>query len=346
MELMMHETVNGLTAVFLFFVLFCANSTLFAAGAEVSEAHAEKPRIALELGFKAGYRSDQLNWNIARDFTGSQPNVLSELSWDDLEIYQVQFQPSLSVAGKMKSGFRYHLRGLFGWGDIFDGDNQDSDYAGDNRTLEFSRSNNAADGGDVQDFSVGAGLEFFGRGEVWTFIPLLGYSYHEQNLQITDGYQTVSEQALADGFFGTGRINLPPLGPIVGLDSRYHSEWYGPWLGLELIFASAEKWNITGTVEYHLIEYYGEADWNLREDLQHPASFRHWAEGEGFSFTMGLLRNFNRSWSGTLNVNFQKWHTDDGTDVTYLANGSTSGTLLNEVNWESFSLLAGVTRRF
>ena len=40
---------------------------------------------------------------------------------------------------------------------IFDGKNQDSGYAGGDRTLEFSRSNNNSDEGNMLDASFGIG---------------------------------------------------------------------------------------------------------------------------------------------------------------------------------------------
>lgn len=342
---MMKSSIS-LTALSLIFALLFLNTISYAAVEEGATSPDDRERITANLGIKAGYRIDRLNWNIARDFLGSEPNILSELRWEDLEIFQVQFQPSLSAAGSRNSGLRYHLRGLFGWGDIFSGSNQDSDYAGNNRTLEFSRSNNAADEGDVFDLSVAAGLEFSGRGDDWTIIPLIGYSYHEQNLQITDGYQTVTEQMIADDFFGTGAINLPPLGPIPALGSRYHSEWYGPWLGLEVIFQPGVRWRFGGTLDYHLVEYFGEADWNLREDLQHPVSFRHWAEGDGVSFAVKTDLKLSQRWSGNLTAKYQKWQADDGTDAVYLVDGTISGTRFNEVNWKSTSLMVGISRRF
>jgi hypothetical protein len=39
-----------------------------------------------------GYRVDDLNWNIAGDINGNNPNIISELTWDDLESYQLKFQ--------------------------------------------------------------------------------------------------------------------------------------------------------------------------------------------------------------------------------------------------------------
>ncbi len=94
----------------------------------------KKKTIPLETDFtlSTGYRSDDLDWNIAGDINGNNPNVLSELTWDDVESYQVKLQGSIVWPNIIA------LRGYANYGWVFDGDNQDSDYLGDNRTFEFS----------------------------------------------------------------------------------------------------------------------------------------------------------------------------------------------------------------
>lgn len=105
-----------------------------------------------EFYFKTGFREDELFWNKAG--RGGQPNILSELSWDNLIILTANVGTILY--------FGNHWLGnvdlLFG--QIKSGDNQDSDYLGDNRTREFSRSNNSTDDGDVLDISAHAGYRW------------------------------------------------------------------------------------------------------------------------------------------------------------------------------------------
>ncbi len=70
--------------------------------------------------------------------------------------------------------------------------------------------------------------------------PLLGYSYHEQNLNITDGNQTI-----------------PDSGSFPGLNSSYDTEWQGPWIGFDLRFKAREiktfahRFETYFTYEYH-----------------------------------------------------------------------------------------------
>ena len=165
-----------------------------------------------------GYRQDNLNWTIAGNSAGTSPNILSELEWEDLQILEVQGKAEIVLAE------HFVLDGIGSYGQIMSGENQDSDFLGDNRTFEFSRSNNDAESGSVLDLSGGAGIrihldEYAEKleSEKLHLTLLGGYSYHEQNLEITNGFQTI-----------------PFTGSFAGLDSRYETQWEGPWAGFSL----------------------------------------------------------------------------------------------------------------
>ena len=119
-------------------------------------------KFETDIVFSAGYRKDDLDWNIGGYLLPDHyVNVLSELTWDDLESYQVKFQGSLIFPNIIA------LRAIADYGWIFDGDNQDSDYAGNDRTREFSRSNSNSDDDDVWDVSLAIGYPFrTGRKEI------------------------------------------------------------------------------------------------------------------------------------------------------------------------------------
>ena len=283
-----------------------------------------------EFVFSAGYRRDDLDWNIAGDINGNNPNILSELTWEDLESYQLKLQNKTVIPNI------FYLRGSVSYGWIYDGQVQDSDYFGDDRTFEFSRSNNSADDGDVWDASVGIGYPFrIGGNEIFTITPLVGYSHHEQNLTLTDGYQTI-----------------PALGAFPGLDSTYETQWKGPWIGLDLHFKAKEietwpqRFETYFSVEYHWADYDAEADWNLRSDFEHPKSFEHEADGNGWIAGVGFNFFFNPNLLLNFNYDYQDWSTDDGTNKVFFANGTTAKTRLNEINWTSHTLSLGINYRF
>lgn len=290
----------------------------------------------LDLGLAGGFREDRLDWNIAGDRSGQNPNVLSEVKWRNLEIGQINLNSKLTLPRTV------HLRGSFSYGWIVNGDNRDSDYFGDNRTLEYSRSDNNADQGSVYDFSAAAGYPFeFGREIVIALRPLIGFSYHSQSLSITDGNQTIA----TPGF--TQRA-----GSFSNLDSHYDARWYGPWVGVEVGVETTVPGGCIQRVEgffgfeYHRADYRAQADWNLRQDLAHPNSFRHRADGVGYVLSGGINLFVTPQWALTTAVIYQDWSTHQGRHRVYLSGGDTLDTQLNEVNWRSVALSIGAAYRF
>jgi hypothetical protein len=305
---------------------------------DVSAPIKRKAMLPLEIEFvvTGGYRVDDLDWNIAGDINGNNPNIISELTWDDLESYQVKFQGSLVWPGRIA------LRGSVNYGWIFNGKNQDSDYWGDDRTLEFSRSNNSTDDDNVWDASLAAGYPYrFGRTVIGIITPLVGYSHHEQQLNITDGYQTIATPG-----------ETPPVGPFGGLDSSYDTEWQGPWIGLDLRFKAAEiktfahRLETYFTYEYHWADFEATANWNLIDEFRHPKSYKHRTDGHGFVIGTGFNCVLDQSWALNFSLDYQDWSTDNGTIEFFLADGATSKQQLNEVNWTSYALMMGFSLRF
>jgi len=301
-------------------------------------------RVETELIVNAGYRRDDLDWNIAGFLYEKYVNVLSELEWDDIESYQVQFQGRLVIPNIIA------VRGIANYGWIFDGENQDSDFDGNNRTLEFSRSNNSADDGEVWDVSLAIGYPFrWGKSIISTITPLAGYSYHEQNLTMTDGLQTISEPIVRPPYY---IFLTPEVGEISGLDNSYDTEWKGPWIGFDLNFRAAEiktfahRFETFFSYEYHWADYHAEANWNLRDDYAHPKSFTHDADGNGWIIRTGFNFALQRHIALNFNFDYQNWSTDDGTDKVFYADGTTAKTRLNEVNWTSYAVGLGLSVRF
>ncbi|MGC2165980.1 MAG: hypothetical protein WA632_08210 [Gallionella sp.] len=281
-----------------------------------------------EVSVNLARREDNLNWNIA----GNSVNVLSELTWKKLAITQVSFDTLVNFPNRMR------LSSQLGYGLINSGLNQDSDYDGNDRTQEFSRSSNKS-GGNLVDASIGLGKTF----EVWRsqggikvdLIPIAGLSIHQQNLTMKDGVQTISASSTS-----------PPLGPIAGLNSSYKAQWMGPWWGLDTQWETARGLSLNVAIEYHLVDFSAKADWNLRTDFAHPVSYTHQAGGEGLVVGICALYAVNERWTMKLKMERQRWKAHAGTDVVFLRNGTTEYARLNEVNWDSSAASIGLTRRF
>lgn len=294
-------------------------------------SHAAQVQERLELTVSTGTRVDDLDWTIAGiTVEGNEVNILSELTWSDLESREVRFTGRLFLDS-------YLIKGEAGYGSIYSGTNRDSDFLLNDRGGEYSRSDNASDDGSVWDVSAALGrvYKYPALGGHIDLTPFAGLSYHRQNLTITEGMQTIS----------TPELFTPPLGPIEGLDSTYSAGWGGPWAGLDLAY-NIGKLRLSGSFEYHLLYYLARANWNLRTTWAHPVSFEHWATGTGVVFSAAAEYNLSRHWSITGGFEASDFKAEDGTDRTYLASGAIIDTPLNEVNWDSKSAFFGLNYRF
>lgn len=287
------------------------------------------------FGIETGYRTDDFNWNIAGP--NDSPNVLSELSWKNLEIYQVGASGKVAV-GNQASPFLTYLRGSFDYGWIHSGDWRDSDYYGDNRALEISRSTGATNDDNVLDASIGLGFQWKFFQDRFAVAPLGGYSYHEQNLRNTQAFQQISN---------TQFLAVPSVGPIPGLNETYQASWQGPWAGVDLEWTPVPRFSLCGTFEYHWADYTADADWNLRTDWAHPVSFSDKANDASGTLVKVTGRYLLSSfWAVTLSYSYQAWQAKDGTDTTYTLTSGDLVSKLNKVNWRSSAVMVGLSCQF
>ena len=300
-----------------------------------AEFETDNRRVVSATTLSMGYRVDNLSWNIAGNRQGSDPNVLSELDWSSVKSCQ------LNVVNRTAIKEWIYLKAQLDCGLVFSGDSQDSDYNGDDRTEEYSRSINGVDGNSVWDGSIGIGPRFAFLGSSLFLCPMLGYAISEQDFNIVDGNQVVAEAPLS----------ITP-GAIEGLDSRYQTRWHGPWIGMEVLISmpfekgSLDSLEIEFSGEYHWVDYSADANWNLRSDLQHPVSFSHDADGKGVLLGATLGVRTRKRWGFSVGMQLKEMSTDPGVDRIHHADGRVSATRLNEVRWRAFVFEAGLSYQF
>lgn len=302
-------------------------------------ARYDNENYALTVDIKGGLRKDELRWDI-----GSPPlvNILSELEWKDVEGYQVT--PTITYV--QKSG---ELKGLYLEGSIYaskthDGRNRDSDYDGNNRTLEFSRSNNSADGGHAEGFSAGLGYAFDFADErketVARFMVLFGYALQKQTFIMEDGNQTVSNCSINYGCV------TPAVGPFSGLKSSYKTDWSLPFIGIGMEGRLTRTMRLKGHGRYYWGTYEGVGNWNLRTDFAHPRSFQQDADASGFNLGLEFGWMLYPNTEVTLSADYQRLTTDSGVDTIYFSNGTSSAGIFNEAVSTTQLYMAGLSYTF
>lgn len=269
-----------------------------------------------EVWLGGGVRQDSLKWSIGIPETG--PNVLSELEWKDVRMYQI----SLGAKGALCQDWSYRMK--LDYGKIYDGKNTDSDYLGNDRTGLYLRSNSAADKGKAIDFSVAIGYPIYCLGEGMEVIPLMGYSRSEQHLHMRKGEIVSNTIGLNNGSFE-------------GLNSRYETKWSTVWIGLDFSYEAFCNFYFYGTCEYHLAFYRASGHWNLRPEFDGP--FHHNANANGGEFVLGTNYDVCNGLGLGMEVGYKYYRSEDGTDKTRVIRDSVVeiGTgRLNPVVWQSF----------
>jgi hypothetical protein len=280
-----------------------------------------------------GQRSGELRWNIASDPTGLvSPNIISELTYSDLSISEIQGEAQIWI----NSGF---LRNTLIEGGIKVGTNKggfvtDSDYKGNNRTDEYSRSKSDPEDSTTLDGKLLLGYRM--QVDRYTYItPMIGSIYSRQSLKMKSGIQILDTRSI--------KHNLGPFSSA--LDSTYEAEWMGGLLGINTQFRIT-KHQLDFRWERLIFGYYAEANWNLRTSFAHPKSFAHWGQGTGNNIEIRYQYYVSPTLSLRASYRLEDWQIKKGDVDFYLADDTVSSTQLNEVVWVSSTTSLGLALDF
>ncbi|MDB6081437.1 MAG: hypothetical protein JWO53_709 [Chlamydiia bacterium] len=222
--------------------------------------------LKVELEATQGYRVDKIVYN----FSGphKQPNILSELTFKDIKIYQSRLITKLILD-------EYFARIELGYGNICSGRVQDSDYASNNRKNEFSRSYNRISKGYTADAVIKIGKNF--QVNDWTLSPLAGYSLNVQKFQIGNGTQTI-------GVSKNNHIKKTNH-RMHGVRCKDRVQWNAPLVGLRAE-RSFNKVKIDAEYDFlFCVQYDAKSYWNLRN--QHFKDKSNRSKGFGHVATIG-----------------------------------------------------------
>lgn len=276
------------------------------------------------INVKNGYRVDNLVWSIQG--MDGVPNILSELSYKDIKSYLLGLDARVVLCNNV------YFRADFDYGWILSGLDQDSDYRGNNRTLEFIRSTAQVNDDYVYDLTLGVGYLFDICDTGLSIAPMVGYTHNEQHFRSTHGFTHLN-------------VDFPDsVGPIFGLNSTYFTEWDSGWIGFDAGYQLCDFF-LWGNYEFHWATYHASAHWNLREEF--IGNFHHHANcGNGNVGRLGASYALCDGWTIGLEGLYQRWCTSHGIDRT---NVQVSGdvviparTRLNPVHWRAWSISADI----
>ena len=291
----------------------------------------EKYNGKLTLFIELGAMQGDLDWNIA-DPNGT-PNVLSELKYNINSSLYYGFGAQLAItSGPISHGFLKLRRRVILQPQ---GTAHDTDYSTNDRKGLYSHSESEITGDEHTLTSIGAGYKFEIT-KYFTLSPVVGYATQQQDFRVTNGTQIVS----------IAPQSVQPLGPFSGLNSTYKTRWKGAWLGLDSQLSMTDEQSLQLSLEYHFPDYSAEANWNLRENLEHPISFKHYGNDEyGYRFSLSYGYKITNSWTIQLNAEYEQFGLKSGTDKLF-TNGLEIESPLNEVNWEAAQFGIRVSKMF
>lgn len=267
-----------------------------------------------------------VSWSIsAGPGTNYTPNILSELSFRNVKSRGAGL--TLAYLNKLNDHIAFYVEGDLSDGDIQSGNIRDSDYLGDNRTGEFSRSYSEASGDSYQNKQGAMGFKYrWLSNHGHYFSVLVGTSDFQYDIQMRDGIQAIPLELAGSA--------LP------GLNSSYDSTFSTQYFALitEHVFSFG---TLGLRLEQHQIEFDAKANWNLRDDLAHPTSFAQTGEGNGHAIVVGYSYAIDPSWDIYLNLHRRHNVVDDGYDHTFASDGSSVVTRLNKYDFEAIGYQAG-----
>ncbi len=271
----------------------------------------------------AGPRIDELHWSFSGEPVG--PNILSEVIWRSVDSVQIgaDFRATTDGGFVLDAGIAL--------GKIYDGRVEDSDYAGDNRTAIFSRSESETVDDDVIDISLAVGRAFpVTDAERTAITPMFGVSYHEQDFRVSRGDRLISGAA----------ATTVPVVDIAG--ASYQAEWWSTFLGLQIEHRGSQ-WDTWGRVEYHNVDYEASANLDATTNPAQPDRIKQKSDGSGPVYEIGARYRYSRNLAFSARFTWSNWDTDSGTHRSIFADGRVADTELNTAQWERNAVLLGVT---
>ncbi|MCW8195020.1 hypothetical protein F6455_09500 [Proteobacteria bacterium 005FR1] len=298
--------------------------------------------LTLSLQPWLGASHNDLSWNIAQDLSGTlAPNVLSELTFEDVRAYQV------GLAGDLRAEFfrpdlQLLVEGEASLASIERGTSTDADFLRDNRALIGSLSKADIEGDEAEAWSAGIGFSYALVPDAHIIGLIAGAYRQDSDINFRNGRQLIVNADFIPGV----SIDALTRNLQQRLDSNYLAEWSGSWVAGQYEFRR-QDWSLHLRYQQYRGDYYGEGRWNLRAEgrfpLQQPRSFSHDADSAGESWEVEL--EYRLGERSALHVQWAagEWDTGRGLARIFFADGTVARTRLNEAEQSSSEIRIGLS---
>jgi Protochlamydia outer membrane protein len=265
------------------------------------------------------YRQDSICYEI-KDING----ITTSQDFDCLKIHQITARGYFTFNN-------IYFRGLADSGWIFGGTTTKKDVFG---SIDLFEEVGNAEDCVVFDLSAAVGYQFDCGCAGFKFIPVFGYSWSHQNLETS--HLTIVSDFIYD---------LDKGFKIDGFKENYKLNWYGPWIGLDLIYDDYCGWDLFTSFEYHWAEFNGDYRTNnvLLEDVIFERLQRDENGcGQGFVGTAGIKFDLCCNCTGFVMGTYQAWNLHNGC-------GKDQDDDLfefNKLDWKTWHVTVGIASFF
>jgi len=270
----------------------------------------------LAVSVSSGYQEENLNWSLAGNIYGQNPNIYSELKWKRLA------GPAASLNFKWNVLRIFFILGNYSYASITTGTVTDTDYGTDNRSSVIYHGDFNDNKGHTDLGYIGLGFKALNR-KHWNVALGIGYTLAHQSLYIL-------------GVNGTNPT----------LNTRYATKWSGGFLKGYITWLITDKIKLQEEIVYSQLNYSANANWNLINQFAHPVSYTDEANGYGIYSDTRVVYKLAAKLEITINGGYHQSETGKGVDQLFLANGTSENTQFNKGVYNAYGLELGLVFMF
>lgn len=266
-----------------------------------------------EIGLGYTYRQDDIQYKFDSSldcFTDS-----FEQTFNKIKIQQVSGLLKFDIYNIVYS----RTKADFGW--VFDGSTHHTSHVFD----DTFKDSGCVTNNYVFDFSTAVGCIWDCGANGFKLIPLVGYAWDNQTFEA--GNIEVVEDTRYDSALGTHLSDVHQI---------FKANWFGPWIGLDVILDTFYGWEIFLEFEYHWAEYRGsfsQGDFAINGFVVDSVDRHDFGCGQGFVGNIGLKTNCSCGWYGYIIGGVQAFNTSQG----YTKDENNGGLYAAKyIDWKSY----------